>query len=138
MTGNLAEKVLCQTRVTAEILSRKETREKQASADKEAVDAAIPAAVQALLDNDRIEGHQKEAVAGGLASHLACIELIEKLACHRNATELMSIGTPGGGNGSDGAVKQASYTGAPVTNWDETPAGQKFKDVLYSGGQRSQ
>jgi hypothetical protein len=135
--NNLAEKVLCQTRVMAEILRRKEARVKEASAEKEAVAAVIPEAVQALLDNDRIEGHQKEAVANGLTSHLACVELVRDLARHRNAAELQSIGTPaGGGNGT--AEKRASFSGAPVTDWDQTEAGQKFTDILYSGGQRPQ
>jgi hypothetical protein len=137
MNDNLAEKVLCQTRVTAEMLKRREAREKQASAEQTAVAGAIPDAVQALLDNDRIEGHQKEAVANGLTSHVACIELITKLACHRNAAEMATIGTPAGGNGATPASeKQASYAGAPVTSWDDTEAGQRFKDILFSGGQR--
>jgi len=135
--SNLADKVLAQTRCSAELIKRAEERAQQDAAIKQAVDAAIPGAVQALLDNDRIEGHQKEAVAKGLEDHAACIELITKLAFHRNAQELSSIGTPGaeGSGGGNGSVKQASYSGAPVTDWDRTEAGQKFSQILFSGRQ---
>ena len=54
----------------------------------------IPAAVKACMDNERIEPHQKEALAAALKDPVRTMELVVKLATHRNAAELARIGTP--------------------------------------------
>jgi len=54
----------------------------------------IPAAVKACADNERIESHQKEALAAALKDPVKTLELVVKLATHRNAAELARIGTP--------------------------------------------
>jgi hypothetical protein len=54
----------------------------------------IPEAVKACAENERIESHQKEALAAALQDPVRAMELIVKLASHRNAAELSRIGTP--------------------------------------------
>jgi hypothetical protein len=56
--------------------------------------ALIPAAVNACAENERIEQHQKEALAVALRDPVRAMELIVKLASHRNAGELSRIGAP--------------------------------------------
>jgi hypothetical protein len=54
----------------------------------------IPAAVRACVEHERIEPHQKEALAAALTDPVRAIELVVKLASHRNAAELSRIGAP--------------------------------------------
>lgn len=54
----------------------------------------IPAAVKACVENERIEPHQKEALAAALQDPVRAMELVVKLASHRNAAEMSRIGTP--------------------------------------------
>lgn len=58
------------------------------------VASLIPEAVKACAENERIEPHQKEALAAALQDPVRAMELIVKLASHRNAAELSRIGTP--------------------------------------------
>jgi hypothetical protein len=58
------------------------------------VASLIPEAVKACAENERIESHQKEALAAALQDPVRAMELIVKLASHRNAAELSRIGTP--------------------------------------------
>jgi hypothetical protein len=63
-------------------------------AQKEKLAALIPQAVKACVDNERIEPQQKEALAAALADPVAAVELIVKLAAHKNAAEMARLGTP--------------------------------------------
>jgi hypothetical protein len=78
--------------------------EAQVAAQKEAVAALIPAAVQSCIEHERIEPHQKEAFAKALTDHASAIELLTKLAAHRNTSETARLGTPTGA-----ATKTAGY-----------------------------
>ena len=60
----------------------------------EKVARLIPEAVQACVDNERIEPHQKEALAAALNDPARTMELVIKLATHKNAAELARLGTP--------------------------------------------
>lgn len=62
----------------------------------------IPEAVKACVENERIEPHQKEALAKALENPVRAVELVIKLAAHKNAAELARLGTPV-------ATKAASY-----------------------------
>jgi hypothetical protein len=70
------------------------------------VAALIPAAVEALVQNERILPHQKEAAAEALKDPVRALELITKLAGHRNTAEVNQLGTP---VSRDGQQKQASH-----------------------------
>jgi hypothetical protein len=121
-----AEKVLQLARVTSELMTRFQDREEKTAAEKAAVEATVPEAVEALVKNERIYANQKGDVATKIASsHQACIELIRDLAKHRNAGEIDQIGTQ---------VKEASttthYVGSPIGDHDDRPSGQAFRNIL--------
>lgn len=63
----------------------------------------IPEAVKACVENERIEAHQKEALAAALHDPVRAVELVIKLASHKNAAEMARLGTP------VSSVKTAGY-----------------------------
>lgn len=65
--------------------------------------ALIPTAVKACVENERVEPHQKEALEQALRDPVATMELVVKLASHRNSAELGRLGQP------VGQQKSASY-----------------------------
>ena len=69
-------------------------QEKEEQAEKLA--ALIPAAVAACVEHERIEPHQKEALEKALHDPVRTMELVVKLAGHKNAAELSRLGTPVG------------------------------------------
>lgn len=71
----------------AEVLKTREAQQAKLA-------ALIPAAVKACVENERVEPHQKEALAAALQDPVSTMELLVKLAAHRNAAELSRIGTP--------------------------------------------
>ena len=74
------------TKAAAVIKEREEQNEKLAR--------LIPEAVKACLENERVELHQKEALAAALANPVRAMELVIKLAAHKNAAEMARLGTP--------------------------------------------
>jgi hypothetical protein len=84
-------------------------QEKEAQQQK--VAELIPQAVKACIDNERIEPHQKEALEKALHDPVRTLELVTKLAGHKNAAEMSRLGTP------VGQQKTASYDpAASLTN----------------------
>jgi len=67
---------------------------KTRDSQQEKIAALIPEAVKACVENERVEPHQKEALAAALQDPARVLELVVKLAAHRNAAELSRIGTP--------------------------------------------
>ena len=63
-------------------------------AQSEKLARLIPAAVQACVEHERVEPHQKEALAKALSNPVQAMELVIKLAAHRNAAEMSRLGTP--------------------------------------------
>jgi len=142
MSNQQAPKVLAFAAAANEVSKRYQTlkekvaaTEKQAAAEADQLKAGAEKATEAMLEHERIFGHQKEAVAERLSDpeggHAACLELIPDLAAHRNAAEVAAIGSP------VGPEKKASarMTGAPTADFDETEAGQKFRQILSGGSQ---
>jgi len=128
-TQSQAPKVLAHLRVTNEAMARFQDHLEKDAAVKEAVSAKVPEAVEALVSNERIFGHQSDEVAEKIASsHEACIELIRDLACHRNAAELDAIGSPAGSEKT--ASAKTGPTGQRVADFDDTASGQAFRDKL--------
>ena len=126
-----AQKVLAHLRVANEVSKRLQDRMEKEASDSAAISALIPDAVNALEKHERIFGHQKEAVAEGLQSHAACIELIRDLAAHRNSDELNAIGKQVGQEKKASAKGRA--VGSHIADWDETDAGAKFRQKLMGG-----
>lgn len=83
------------TKAAAVINTHEEQTEKLA--------ALIPAAVAACVEHERIEAHQKEALEKALHDPVRTMELVVKLAGHKNAAEMARLGTP------VGQQKTASY-----------------------------
>ena len=74
---------------------------KQASqivTEKQAMDAKIaeliPAAVEALAENGRIEPHEKEAAAKALTDPAKVLGILTKTAQHRTKSEESALGKP--------------------------------------------
>jgi len=125
-----AEKVLQLARVSNELLTRFQEREERAATEKQAALAMVSAAVQSLVDNERIFPDQRNDVAEKIASsHLACIELIRDLAKHRNASEIEQIGT----HVKTAGDQPGRATGAPISDYDERPSGQRYRTILMQG-----
>lgn len=74
----------------------------------------IPEAVKACVENERIEPHQKEALAAALKDPVRAMELVVKLAAHRNTAEMSRIGTPVGTQKTAGYDPNTSVTSAYV------------------------
>lgn len=74
------------TKAAADLKVRDEQQEKLAR--------LIPEAVKACADNERIETHQKEALASALRDPVRAMELVIKLASHKNGAEMARLGTP--------------------------------------------
>ena len=72
-------------------------------AAQEKVARLIPEAVKACVQNERIEAHQKEALAAALQDPVRAMELVIKLASHKNSAEMARLGTP------VSSVKTAGY-----------------------------
>ena len=70
------------TKAAAVLAERDEQAEKLAH--------LIPEAVKACVEHERIEPHQKEALAKALANPVQAMELVIKLAAHRNAADWRS------------------------------------------------
>lgn len=76
---------------------------------KKACADLIPKAVDALVENERITPQQREKAAQVLADPVQCLELLIKVAGHRNAAELGQLGTPVGQTKTAGANGNGSY-----------------------------
>lgn len=91
-----------------------ELQEKEAAAEKLA--GLIPEAVKACVENERVEPHQKTALENALRDPVKTMELVIKLASHRNAAEMSRIGAPVGETKSAGYNPEDSvrsgYVGA--------------------------
>lgn len=74
------------TKAAALVKEREEQAEKLAH--------LIPEAVKVCVENERIEPHQKEALAKALENPVRAVELVIKLAAHKNAAEMSRLGTP--------------------------------------------
>jgi hypothetical protein len=101
---NQSEKILDYIEVTGAVIEKtaalvvaKEAQDKQCA-------KLIPLAAQALLDNQRIEPHEKEAAASLLRDPVKVLEILIKTAAHRNDAERTKLGQP-----VEGQTKKANY-----------------------------
>lgn len=98
------EKVLDYIELTGAVLEKSAAMlaEKEAQAAKCA--KLIPQVAQALLENERIEPHEKEGAEQALQDPVRVLEILFKTAQHRNDAERAKIGQP-----AEGSTKKASY-----------------------------
>lgn len=125
-----APKILAYLRVTDEANKRHQDLLEKLAAETGTVQSKAAEAVKACVEHDRIFAHQKDTVMNKLASsHAACLEFIRDLAAHRNAAEISTIGTPVGQEKKANA-RGLTATGASVASFDDTEAGQRFREKL--------
>jgi hypothetical protein len=94
------------TKAAAVIKNQEEQAEKLA--------ALIPAAVAACVEHERVESHQKEALERALHDPVRTMELVVKLAGHKNASEMARLGTPVGQQKTAGYDPTTSLTSGYV------------------------
>lgn len=125
----LQQKVIEQIAWSSAALDKAETvlAEKQAVQQKYA--ELIPAVVDALARNERIDEHEKSAAADMLQDPIKALEILEKVAEHRTGAETGQLGTP------TGNVKTASYNsltspfaGVPTSN--EKESDRRYREAL--------
>lgn len=87
--------------------------------------ALIPGAVKALLDHERITPDQAEKAAEALKDPVKALQLLTKVAAHRNVAE-RSLGT--GVNG-DGQTKNANARGPYVGYCGERTSRTRQSDL---------
>jgi hypothetical protein len=102
-TNTLVQKVIDYIGYSDAALTKAASVIKTQEEQTEKLAALIPAAVAACVENERIEAHQKEALENALRDPVRAMELVVKLAGHRNAVEMSRLGTP------VGQQKVASY-----------------------------
>lgn len=100
----------------------------QAEKQAAAVAAAIPKCIKALVDNERINAADAEKFASALKDPVNAIELLRKLAGHRNASE-NTLGTPVEGDGQKTAA-------AKPTGRAESPLRESDKKLFQGLGLR--
>lgn len=119
-----AQKVVDYVALTTSALDKALQNEQvKESQDKRAAEL-IPSVVKSLVENGRIEAHQAEKAAEVLKDPVTVLELLAKVAKHRNADELtLGTGTLQGG----GQKKEASL--GPVVG--ARRSGVQDKDVAF-------
>lgn len=92
-TLTLPEKVIAHVEVTSTALEKAAAAE-QARTEKQAeVSALIPKVCDVMLEHDRITPQQREKLAEMLADPVKVLELMIKVAGHRNQDELARLGS---------------------------------------------
>lgn len=107
---SLAEKVIQHVKLTDFALEKAASAEKQATEKQAQVAAIIPRVVDAMVQHERIFPAQREKLAEMLKDPAAALELMIKLAGHRNPEEAAKLGS---GVPANGQTKQAG-----VANYD--------------------
>ena len=107
---NLAEKVIEHINVSHHALEKAAAAEDAANVKQAEVAALIPQVVDTMIQHERITPNQREKLAEMLADPAKALELMIKVASHRNADELAKLGT---GVAGDGQVKTAQAQGQP-------------------------
>jgi hypothetical protein len=113
-TNTLVQKVIDYIGYSDAALTKAAAALEEKTAQQDKIAAAIPAAVKACVDNERIEPHQKEALEHALRDPVKAIELVTKLAAHRNAAEMSRLGTPVGQQKTAGYDPTTSLTSGYV------------------------
>lgn len=94
-----------------------------------AVDEKLPHVLETLVVHGRITPEQKSAAATLIRNPDTVLDFIEALARHRTPSEISSsLGAP---VSSGSSFRKAAVESAPI-DWDETPAGQAFRQAILS------
>lgn len=88
----LPEKVIEQIRISDIGLQKAAAAEQAQQAKQAQVEALIPQVVDTMIRHERITPNQREKLAGMLRDPAQVLELMIKVAGHRNADELSRLG----------------------------------------------
>jgi hypothetical protein len=113
-TNTLVQKVIDYIGFSDAALTKAAAVMKTQEAQAEKLAALIPAAVKACVEHERVESHQKEALEAALHDPVRTMELVVKLASHKNAAEMARLGTPVGQQKTAGYDPSTSLTSGYV------------------------
>jgi hypothetical protein len=102
------EKVIEYITVSSTALEKAAAFEKAAADKQTEVDALIPSVCDVMVQHERIQPNQREKLAAALKDPARALELLIKVAGHRNKDEIARLGS---GIEANGQVKQASANG---------------------------
>ena len=105
----LPEKVLQQIQISDTALTKAAAAEAAHQEKQAQVEALIPQVVDTMVQFERINPTQKEKLAEMLKDPVTVLELMMKVAGHRNKEELGRLGS---GVSADGQTKTASAQGS--------------------------
>ena len=125
----LQQKVIEQIAWSSAALDKAESALSEKQAMEQKCAELIPAVVDALARNERIDEHEKQAAADMLQDPVKALEILEKVAEHRTGTESGQLGTP------TGNVKTASYNSltspfAGVPTSSEKESDRRYREAL--------
>lgn len=103
----IPEKVIEYIGYSSAALEKAAELKRQGDEQQQKIAALIPAAVDALVSGERIDESQREKAAEVLKDPVKALEMLTKVAIHRNASE-QALGTAVAG---DGKSKTASANG---------------------------
>jgi len=106
----LPEKVIEHITVSNTALEKAANDVQRQSAKQAAVDKLIPSVVEVMVQHERIQPNQREKLAEALKDPVKTLELMIKVAGHRNSDELAKLGQ-GVTTTPDGQVKTAAANG---------------------------
>ena len=125
----LPEKVIDLVGCSAAALEKAAEELDGVSTQKQACATLIPQVVDALIEHERITPDQREKAAQVLANPQDALELLMKVAAHRNTQEATHLGS---GVGPDGQTKQASDGHDPTQSLSSPHVGARTTMVKQS------
>lgn len=128
--GTLSERVVDYVGYSSAAMEKMAAELAAVEGQHEKCAALIPRVVDALVSGERITEDQREKAAQVLADPVQALEMLLKVAVHRNAGE-QSLGTP-----VDGQTKQASAGYNSLTNPNvgaRTSAVKESDNRLFQG-----
>lgn len=124
----LPEKVIEHIGYSSAALEKAAAEKAAWEAQQQKVAALIPAAVDALVSGERIEEDQRQKAAEALRDPVKALEILTKVAVHRNASE-RALGQPVAG---DGKTKAASAGGGQYNSLTDPHVGGRTTRVKQS------
>lgn len=126
---NAQQNIVKLAMVTDELLKRAQAAQQTKQAGDNQASQLIPALVDSLVKHERITPEMSEKVAKTLQTHTGALDVLSKVAEHRNAHELLAIGRPH----KDTEKKAGEHLSSASPDHDETPAGRAFRDRIMNG-----
>jgi hypothetical protein len=108
-TLTLPEKIVDMIGFSNSAMEQADAFQKQAAAETAKAVALVPSTLDLLIQHERIYPEERAKAAEMLKTHAGTIELLTKVAAHRNKDEAGSLGTPVNPNGHTKTAGAQSY-----------------------------